>query len=532
MNLFARIVAIAVHNGVDHAFAQRNADLMQVVLIKAQMLSLAQDRLFGAIDALEVRIKHLFQSVGLHALVIRHKSKTVQAEPVPATGPLPQGKLNRYIRIVGIKKSRVGKERRWLAGMAGPLLFVLLAAPQYGQTATDMRQSNLASFDTVWSTIRDKHWEKDPGGLDWQAIRQEYRPRVEQATSSEDARDVIRQMLGRLHQTHFAIFPSVLYQDLNAVAAGDGWPGFDARVLDGRVIVTEGPALRQGLEIRSVDGAALQPLLDKLLADASVHELQLERAVAARMGGAVGQTRKYAINSGNGIAGNSTTSIDLTLRLPRGQLAGFGNLPPQPVWFESKRLANTGYIRFNLFLDLPRLMPEFGEAVQQCSRCDGLIIDLRGNPGGIGAMAMGMAGWLVDKPGQRLGTMYMRGATLNFVINPRTEAYTGPVAILVDGSSASTSEIFAGGLQDLGRARIFGTRTAGAALPSVITLLPNGDGFQYAVANYISQGGKALEANGVIPNQEVKLTRETLLAGHDAVVEAALDWIQKQKDKK
>jgi len=145
---------------------------------------------------------------------------------------------------------------------------------------------------------------------------------------------------------------------------------------------------------------------------------------------------------------------------------------------------------------------------------------------------MGMAGWLVSQPGLRLGTMYMRGATLNFFINPRAEAYDGPVAVLVDGSSASTSEIFAGGLKDLHRARIFGTRTAAAALPSVITRLPNGDGFQYAVANYISTGGQALEANGVVPDVEVRLTREALLAGHDAVVDAALDWIQKQKEPK
>ena len=135
-------------------------------------------------------------------------------------------------------------------------------------------------------------------------------------------------------------------------------------------------------------------------------------------------------------------------------------------------------------------MQEFGDAVQQCAHCDGMVIDLRGNPGGIGAMAMGMAGWLVKQTGERLGVMYMRGATLNFFINPRAEAFEGPVAVLVDGSSASTSEIFAGGLKDLGRARIFGTRTAAAALPSVITRLPNGDGFQYAVANYISAGRK------------------------------------------
>ena len=182
-----------------------------------------------------------------------------------------------------------------------------------------------------------------------------------------------------------------------------------------------------------------------------------------------------------------------------------------------------------MFLDLVRVMGNFADAVQGCMQCDGLIVDLRGNPGGIGGMAMGMAGWLVDKPDQRLGTMYMRDATLNFVINPRVDVFAGPVAVLVDGSSASTSEIFAEGLKDLGRARVFGTKTAAAALPSIFEKLPNGDGFQYATANYISAGGKPLEGLGVTPDVEVKLTREGLLAGHDAVLDAALEWIRKKK---
>ena len=75
--------------------------------------------------------------------------------------------------------------------------------------------------------------------------------------------------------------------------------------------------------------------------------------------------------------------------------------------------------------------------------------------------------------------MKMRETTLKFVIFPRPETYPGPLAILVDAGSASTSEILAGGLQDLKRARIFGDRTAGAALPSDIIRFPNGDGFQY-----------------------------------------------------
>jgi carboxyl-terminal processing protease len=180
-----------------------------------------------------------------------------------------------------------------------------------------------------------------------------------------------------------------------------------------------------------------------------------------------------------------------------------------------------------MFLDLVRVMGSFGDAVASCTQCDGLVIDLRGNPGGIGAMAMGMAGYFLDKPGLRLGTMYMRDAQLNFAVNPRFPSFAGPLAILMDGCSASTSEILAGGLQDLGRAHIFGSRSAAAALPSVIERLPNGDGFQYAVGNYVSEGGKPLEGEGVKPDVEVKLTRAALLSGHDAVVDAALNWIEK-----
>jgi carboxyl-terminal processing protease len=174
-------------------------------------------------------------------------------------------------------------------------------------------------------------------------------------------------------------------------------------------------------------------------------------------------------------------------------------------------------------------MAGFQQVVENCKPCEGLIIDLRGNPGGIGGMAMGMAGFLVDKPNQRLGTMYLRDSTLNFVVNPRADVLTAPVAVLVDGNSASTSEIFAGGLKDLGRARIFGTRTAAAALPSAFERLPNGDGFQYALANYISQGGQPLEGLGVTPDVVVDLTRVALLAGHDSVIDAALGWIRRQK---
>jgi carboxyl-terminal processing protease len=359
---------------------------------------------------------------------------------------------------------------------------------------------------------------------------------MDKAETIDDARAVMREMLGRLKQTHFGILAASVYADVDVDGGGEGSTGIDARVLDGRVVVTRvdagSPASAAGVKpgwlIVRTGGSDLAPVLEKLKGDQSIHELQLEHAAAARLRGPVGGKIRIEFLD----AGNRNVPLELDLAAPRGQLARFGNLPAMHVWFESKKIGNTGYIAFNMFLDLVRVMASFGDAVSNCMQCDGLMIDLRGNPGGIGGMAMGMAGWLVDRANQRLGTMYMREATLNFVINPRPEVFTGPVAILVDGSSASTSEIFAEGLKDLGRARVFGERTAAAALPSVIERLPNGDGFQYATANYISEGGKPLEGIGVTPDVEVKLTRQALLAGHDPVVETALEWIQKQSKSK
>jgi carboxyl-terminal processing protease len=417
-----------------------------------------------------------------------------------------------------------------------------LALSLYGQPAVNLapgeRQLNLDSFEKVWTTIRDKHWEKNPGGLDWQAIHAEFRPKVENAKNIDELRAILREMLGRLHQTHFGIFPTGIYQAIgDADAAGDGSSGIDLRLLDGQAVVTGvdpgSPAERAGVKpgwaIVNVKGRDVAAGIRELAADPTVPELMLTRALLARLSGPVGGKANVTFLDGAG----RMVALDLDLVPSRGQLSRFGNLPEMRVWFESKRLdeapGRIGYVRFNMFLDLPRVMESFGKAVTDCEHCSGFIVDLRGNPGGIGGMAMGMAGYLVTQQGLRLGSMYTRDATLNFVINPRLGAFTGPLAILVDSGSASTSEIFAGGLKDLGRARVFGTRTAAAALPSVVERLPNGDGFQYAVANYISEGGKPLEGIGVQPDVDVKLSREALLAGRDSVVDAALEWIRKQR---
>jgi carboxyl-terminal processing protease len=412
------------------------------------------------------------------------------------------------------------------------------AGAQPALTAQQKRL-NLESFDFIWSTIRDQYWDPTFGGVNWNAVRDEFRPRIERAATMPETRSLMGQMLGRLGKSHFAIIPADVYGDLDSDndTGGTGTAGIDVRVVGGHAIVTSveesAPALAQGVrpgwEILSIDGTDLAPRIQKvaeLYRNSTMRELYLARSVLAKLAGDEGSVARVQFRDGSG----RVVTKEIGRVRPRGSLAKFGYLPPSYVWITSRKIeGDIGYVAFNLFLDPARLMPEFGGAVHSCTGCAGMIIDLRGNPGGLGIMAMGMAGWFIDKPDQRLGTMYTRQAPVKFIVNPRPPVYSGLLAILVDGSSASTSEVFAGGMKDLGRARIFGTRTAGAALPSAIDRLPNGDALQHAMADYISEGGRTLEGTGVSPDVEVKLTREALLSGHDAVLDAAIEWIHARK---
>lgn len=416
----------------------------------------------------------------------------------------------------------------------------------------EQRDLNVASFDKVWETVKTRHWDPTLGGLDWDGVHRELRPQVESAQTMDEARTIMRQALARLGQSHFGIIDSDAYEHVapdahaeHAAASGgaasepvkpggEGQTGIDVRILDGAALVAgveqgssaEKAGVKPGWIILQSGPTELAAEIQTLTEKLKGHQAQaamIQRGVDVHLHGAVGDMLSLTFLDGE----DHQVQKQIELTMPPGEESTFGNLPPVRVRLTSTRLpGNVGYLRFNYFLDPGRLMPKIESAMQTFYSCDGIIIDLRGNPGGIGVMANGICGFFVEKDGQKLGEMHTRDATMNFVIFPRLEVFHGPLAILVDELSISTSEIMAGGMQDIGRARVFGTRTAGAALPSTIEKLPNGDGFQFVVANYISASGRVLEGDGVAPDEEVPLDRATLLAGNDPVIQAAQKWIK------
>src|SRR5580700_8475392 len=142
------------------------------------------------------------------------------------------------------------------------------------------RQLNIDSFELVWRTVRDKHWDPKLNGVDWQAVHDELRPKVEKAGSMDDARDVMSDMLSRLKETHYGIVPGAAYKELDQKedtgksSPFDGDPGIDLRLVDGHALVTfvtpESPAAAKGVklgwEIVRIDGKELAPGLTKVRA--------------------------------------------------------------------------------------------------------------------------------------------------------------------------------------------------------------------------------------------------------------------------
>jgi carboxyl-terminal processing protease len=159
-----------------------------------------------------------------------------------------------------------------------------------------------------------------------------------------------------------------------------------------------------------------------------------------------------------------------------------------------------------------------------------LVLDLRGNPGGVGPMSMPVARLIMSEPGT-LGVLQMRGFEQNFKIDPEGDPFAGPVALLVDEGTASTSEIFAQGLQDLGRVTVVGGGpSAGAALPSLIEELPGGAVLQYVVGDYHSPKGIVVEGKGVQPDLLVDENRQDFVGGGAPVLRAAVEHLTKSLD--
>ncbi|MDD4051329.1 MAG: PDZ domain-containing protein, partial [candidate division Zixibacteria bacterium] len=152
------------------------------------------------------------------------------------------------------------------------LLGVSSCSSEPAALTSEQKRLNLESFDQVWTTVKDKHFDTTFGGVDWPAVRDELRPRMEQAATVAEARGILRDMLSRLGLSHFNIISAELYENIDGSAKtgdADGVTGLDARVIDNAALVTavaegtpaEAAGIRPGWEILAINGEDIPPLL-------------------------------------------------------------------------------------------------------------------------------------------------------------------------------------------------------------------------------------------------------------------------------
>lgn len=392
------------------------------------------------------------------------------------------------------------------------------------------RESFDQTFDMVWSTVNESHWDENFGGVDWKAVREEYLPRIQSVRDRGEFAVLLQSMLNELELSHFRIISSS-GSELDNFPRG-GYVGLELKYLRGRAYVVRvapgSPAAEAGIQVgwrlKSIHNRSLKrlsrPFLDKGLSGKEV-SFYLERYLNEIIQGG---TRKRIRTDWFPPGKRPVKRYLHPIPDKRDFSASVGYLPPQRIEYHADYLDDgILYLRFNAFV--PDLMDEIREALLEAiDRASGIVIDLRGNLGGLSVMASGITGLLVDKP-TNLGKLVMKRGYLTYQGYPQSRRYRGPLVFLVDGSSASTAEILAGGLQEAGRARVIGETTFGESLPSLFKKLPSGDILQYAVGDYRTPGGYRIEKNGVVPDEAVIPRFEDLEQGRDLPLERATQWI-------
>jgi carboxyl-terminal processing protease len=422
-------------------------------------------------------------------------------------------------------------------------VFVLAAAvPGLGSHAFASAEVYKAAetFDAVWTIVRDSHFDPAFDRAAWDRASSELRPKAIAATTPGELRAVLREMLGRLGLSHFAVIPATPDAPNDHVDLA-AQPGFDTRLVEHQLVVSsvdpDGGAAAAGVHagwiVTAIDGTPAAQLLAPVTEamPPRIAEVEAWRAVVTRLRGPYDSQVNVTFVDGGGAA----VTKAIARQAERGQAVTVGSLPTMFVRVTAAEKTTpggrrAGVIGFNVWM--AAVDRQFQQAVDRFRGDDGIVVDLRGNPGGLAAMVMGIAGHFTSSR-DTLGVMKTRETELHFNANPRlvnaagqrVEPYAGPVAILVDGMTGSASECFAGGMQSLGRARVFGQTSMGQALPALFDKLPNGDVLIHAWGDFVTGTGVRIEGRGVVPDVPVALSRASLLAGRDATLDAALAWI-------
>lgn len=360
------------------------------------------------------------------------------------------------------------------------------AGLRLSQSQPLIQESPKEIVDEVWQIIDRTYVDGTFNQLDWKSVRNEYLNKSYK--DKEEAYQAIREMLKKLEDPYTRFMNPDEFKNMQIDTSGE--------------LTGVGIQLTKDEEKNQL--IVVSPIEDTPAYEAGI----LAQDVIIKIDGKKtdGMTLEDAVKM---IRGRVGTSVTLTVR--RGQqeinyplTRKLIEIHPVRAHVEDTKIGKVGYIRLNQFS--AQAGQEMRDAINklEAQQVKGYILDLRSNPGGLLYSSVEIARMWIDN-GLIVSTVDRKGVTERQQAN-RSALSDKPLVVLIDGGSASASEILSGALQDHKRAMLVGTKTFGKGLVQSVRGLGDGSGLAVTIAKYLTPTGRDINKEGIKPDIEVNLT--------------------------
>ncbi|MDR1167806.1 MAG: S41 family peptidase [Heliobacteriaceae bacterium] len=349
-------------------------------------------------------------------------------------------------------------------------------------------------FDNTWDEIKDNYYDSSMNSQDWRRWKERYRRRIK---TDEDAEVAIETALASLNDPYSKFMSKEEYSEQNnSIYSKITGIGVNIASVSGKITIIN------VVESTPAQSANLLPQ-DIILAvnGKDVNGLSITEVV-------------------NMVRGPENSFIELTILRNKDKFVK--KIIRKEIKIKTVKSSvdkNIGYIKITSFIG-STTPNEFLEALEKTKNTEGLILDLRGNTGGLLPNAIFIANLFIPK-GNIVSIVGRNGFKYNIEAQDTEFSIEKPVIVLVDGASASASEILSGALQDYNRAVLLGTRTYGKGMVQKIIPLPNETGLNLTVAKYLTPNGHDINKKGILPDVQVEFSLNDVKTQSDAQLNKA-----------
>ena len=371
----------------------------------------------------------------------------------------------------------------------------------------------LADFDTVWQSINDGYVDTEFGGVNWEDIKNQYRPKVNAARDSESAYQLLAELVGQLKNMNTVVVPPWLLPALGKESSE--------------------PLLEYGGV-----GILLQELVSGDVMVLQVFSKTPAEAAGVLLGDVIVGVDNWRVTGEDRIGqivervrGLVDTSVALTLQDPDGGERNVditrARIDLRPSVEDRVIDGSIGYIRIPLLSE--DLVEKASRALPRLINTSGLILDLRSVSAGSVEAMVRIAQWFLGAG--HMGGFFSRGEAYGLPYNSEAiAAYQRPVVVLTNTRTYGMAEILVYLLEGYGRAQIVGNKTAGGFELGRIVDLPSGGLLHMTVGLYLSPQGTPLPQEGIEADVEVEPPDlATVRQGRDTYIEKAVEVLRDPK---